>query len=186
MILIPHPWTRVNDNWIYNDSVDATPVLVDIKHVLVSSPPSNIDNINFYLDKTQDRYNCNFYKNIALDIVSETVFNYPYPYISEKTLRPIANKRMFIVVGPKNVLQLLKSKGFETFPDYIDESYDDIDDPIERFNNIIESIDIFISQPMDDIKNYYRKNQDRFDHNFQLLTQLEENELENICKKYLK
>jgi len=148
--------------------------LTDVLHKLVTSPPNS----------AQDRFNCDFYKNVALDIVTETVFNYPYPCITEKTTRPIANKRMFIIVGATNILQLLRSKGFETFSDFIDETYDTIVDPVDRFNSIVNSIHAFLEKPIDDIKDYYIKNQDRFEHNFQLLSRLEEIELETICKLF--
>jgi len=174
MILVPSPWTRVNDKFIYNDSIDATPVLTDVLHKLVATPPNNV----------QDRYNCDFYKNIALDIVTETVFDYPYPCITEKTIRPLANKRMFIIVGAANILQLLRSKGFETFSDVINETYDTINDPVDRFNSVVNSINTFLDRPINDIKEYYIKNQDRFEHNFQLVSRLEEIELETICKLF--
>ena len=174
MILVPSPWTRVNDKFIYNDSIYATPVLTDVLHKLVATPPNNV----------QDRYNCDFYKNIALDIVTETVFDYPYPCITEKTIRPLANKRMFIIVGAANILQLLRSKGFETFSDVINETYDTINDPVDRFNSVVNSINTFLDRPINDIKDYYIKNQDRFEHNFQLVSRLEEIELETICKLF--
>ena len=174
MILVPSPWTRVNDKFIYNDSIYATPVLTDVLHKLVATPPNNV----------QGRYNCDFYKNIALDIVTETVFDYPYPCITEKTIRPLANKRMFIIVGAANILQLLRSKGFETFSDVINETYDTINDPVDRFNSVVNSINTFLDRPINDIKDYYIKNQDRFEHNFQLVSRLEEIELETICKLF--
>jgi hypothetical protein len=122
------------------------------------------------------RYQASFYKKIALDIVTESVFDYPYPYVSEKTLRPIACKRMFIIMGPKHILKLLHDKGFETFSDFLDESYDDISCPMERFGKIIQTTKEFIKQPLDDIKDFYLKNHQRFEHNFQVLSDIRSKE----------
>lgn len=173
MILVPKISTRVNDEFIFDNSVNALPINKDIKHPLITGDAND--------QKT--RYQADFYSKIALDIVTETVFNYPYPCITEKTVRPIAVKRMFIVLGPPKILSMLKSKGFETFSDIIDESYDDIIDPIKRFNAVIKSVESFVSLPIQDIKLYYYRNQQRFEHNYQTLVNLQHSEIVNICLK---
>jgi hypothetical protein len=167
MILVPEYSTRVNDKFILDESINCTIPQFSISHPLIQGLPNSIDT----------RYQASFYKKIAIDIVTESVFDYPYPYVSEKTLRPIACKRMFIIMGPKNILKLLHDKGFETFSDFLDESYDDISCPMERFKKIIQTTKEFIRRPLDDIKDYYIQNQKRFDHNFQVLSNIRSQEL---------
>lgn len=162
MILIPDPMTRVNDKFVTSDVIDASPLRQDIKSSLIPGPPNQVS----------FRYQADFYKKFALDIVTETVFDYPYPCITEKTLRPISCKRLFIVVGPVGVLALLKSKGFETFGDFVNDDYDSIVDPCQRFNKIVNTIEKFLTMSLHEIRSYYRMNQQKFDNNLQILKNL--------------
>jgi len=166
------PFTRVNDSFVQTDRVDATPVLQDVSHPLITTGPSAGANTT--------HYSADFYKKIALDIVTETVFNYPYPRICEKTLRPINCKRMFIIVGPAHSLKLLQSRGIMTFGDIINESYDTIENPEERFLSVVDAIDQFCKLDLDKIKNYYRNNRWKFDHNWQTMKNLLQVELQKF------
>jgi hypothetical protein len=173
MILVPEVFTRVNDKFAQGNCVDASPILTDIKNVLIPGQPNN----------QSYRYQADFYKNFALDIVTETVFDYPYPCITEKTIRPIACKRMFILLGPAGVLDLLKSKGFTTFEDFVNEDYDTISDPIERFTQVVLSINEFLNKPLAEIKQYYHVNQQKFDQNFITLKNLRSVEYQQLFQK---
>ena len=57
---------------------------------------------------------------------------------SEKVFKPIACNHPFIVLGGKGSLASLKKRGYRTFRNYFDESYDDIDDDEERMHAIID------------------------------------------------
>jgi hypothetical protein len=173
MILVPEIWTRVNDKFAQGNCVDASSTQTDVKNVLIPGEPNN----QFY------QYQADFYKNFALDIVTETVFDYPYPCITEKILRPIACKRMFILLGPAGVLDLLKGKGFTTFGDFVNEDYDTISDPIERFKQVVLSINEFLDKPLEEIKQYYHVNQQKFDQNFAILKNLRSVEYQQLSQK---
>jgi hypothetical protein len=170
-IIQPVPWVRINDEFIRTDRINAS-LVPSITHPMVSSPPNSI----------QTRYTADFYSKIAVDIVTETVFNYPYPAITEKTLRPINCKRMFIIVGATHVLKLLHSKGFITFNDIIDESYDSINDPEERFLAIINSVEKFCALDLDEVKKYYETNSNKFDHNWHTLKSLKQLEIQQFTQ----
>ena len=173
-ILHTHPKTRINDRFITDTSINASPVTNDIKNPLVTGYPND----------SSTRYQADFYKYIAVDIVTETVVNYPYPYVSEKTLRPIACKRMFIILGAQNTLALLRSKGFATFDDFINEDYDSIQDPIIRFKAVEKEVKKICNTPLYEIKEYMTKNTEKFEHNFSVLVSLQENELKQIAEEY--
>ena len=102
--IITTPFTRQNELWADN-SINCNPVTKKYCHPIISGTKGDLSTL----------HGADFYKYIGLDIVTETVYNYPYPCITEKTLRPIACKRLFVVVGPPGVLSLLHSKGFETY-----------------------------------------------------------------------
>lgn len=166
--IAPVPWTRCNDS--LDQQIPTTTISHPVTHPIIELGPNNITT----------RYQAGFFNKVALDIVTETVYNYPYPYITEKTLRPIACKRFFIVVGPAGILTLLRSKGFETFGDVIDESYDLAHDPWERWQILESSIKSFVTRPLDEIKQLLADHQDVLDHNFQILKNLEDIEIANV------
>ena len=173
------PFTRVNDSFIQTNRVDASPVDRTISHPLITSGPS----AGLIAGPGTTHYFADFYSKIALDIVTETVFNYPYPCICEKTLRPINCKRMFIIVGPAHSLKLLHSRGFKTFGDIIDESYDTIENPEERFLAVVDEIERFCKLDLDQIKTYYNNNSSKFDHNWRTMKQLSQDELEKFTQE---
>ena len=77
-------------------------------------------------------YNNHDYQHTAVEIVLETLFDDTRHHLTEKTLRPIACGRPFILAATPGSLAYVRSYGFETFGDFIDESYDNILDPAER------------------------------------------------------
>lgn len=163
--LTVYPWTRVNEIWV-DSSVNCEPVSQTYRHALIQGRPN------------QTTFQAEFYKHIAVDIVTESVYNYPYPYITEKTLRPISCKRMFILVAPPGTLALLHNKGFKTFGDVIDERYDQEKNPMQRWHLICQSIKQFVTKPIGQIRQIVLDHQEVLEHNFDTLKDLEKTELE--------
>jgi hypothetical protein len=140
--LITNNCTRINDLFLKeNTTIRCNVPVADYKNTIVKGLPN-----------VEHRWQADFYQKIGVDIVTETVFNYPYPFITEKTYRPIASLRPFIIVGAWHTLDFLKNIGFKTFSVIIDESYDNIDDPEKRFNSVCNSIKVFVSRPLAQIK----------------------------------
>ncbi len=170
IIIKTYPQTRINESFVKSGQINATPIDTSVSHPLVTGSP---------LDSSA-RYTADFYSKIALDIVTESVFNYPYQLLTEKTLRPINCKRMFIIVGAPYSLALLHSKGFKTFDDIIDESYDRIEDAEQRFKSIVNSIEKFCALDLAQIKKYYNDNREKFSHNWHTLKNLPWAEVQKI------
>ena len=138
------PFTRSNDSWINDDTINARPC-EPFKNELITG------NRRTFHDNVLD-FQADFYKYSGIDIVSESVFSYPHPYISEKILRPILCKRPFILVAPHNTLKFLKDKGFKTFDMLVDESYDKITNPSKRLLKIQQEITKISEIPIDELK----------------------------------
>jgi hypothetical protein len=68
--------------------------------------------------------------------VLETLFDDTRWHLTEKSLRPIACGRPFMLAGTPGSLEYLRSYGFETFGNLIDESYDQIANSVERLQCI--------------------------------------------------
>lgn len=81
------------------------------------------------------------YRDCAIDVVLETVFDDERLHLTEKILRPIACGKPFILASSHGALKYLRDYGFQTFQGIIDESYDDIVDPIQRINAILSVMD---------------------------------------------
>ena len=161
-LLTTLPKNRINDVFVNPGSrLNFSPVHTPMKDPIIQGKPF-VDHIGY----------ADFYKKIGIDIVSESVMKYPYPFITEKTYRPIASGRPFISIGPAGTLDFLKSLGFNTFPCIIDESYDKIENPEKRFIKICESIMEFVNRPIDDIINDIKKVEHDLKHNLACLHDL--------------
>ena len=85
-------------------------------------------------------YNNQDYAQTGIEIVLETLFDDPRLHLTEKALRPIACGKPFMLVATAGSLKYLRSYGFETFGDLIDESYDLETDPAARLNAVIREM----------------------------------------------
>jgi hypothetical protein len=169
------PFTRINEHWISDNSINGSP----------SDPykdPLIKNKANYYKENNILDLQASWYKHIAIDIVTETVYNYPYPQTTEKILRPLLCKRMFIIVGAQNTLAWLQSKGFKTFSPFINEEYDNIQDPKNRIIAITSEIKRLCNIPIATIQDTILEHSDVLEHNFNLLQNLEKIEFQQIEK----
>jgi hypothetical protein len=97
----------------------------------------NYFDINTTVASASADYDSVDYQQCAVEVVLETLFDDSRLHLTEKSLRPIACGRPFMLVSTPGSLKYLQSYGFKTFGSYIDESYDDIIDPVERLTKIV-------------------------------------------------
>lgn len=86
------------------------------------------------------RYNSEDFQSSAIDVVLETVFDKNKIHLTEKILRPIACGKPFILVAENGALEYLRSYGFKTFGNLIDESYGTISNPEDRLSAIVHTM----------------------------------------------
>ena len=77
------------------------------------------------------------YVETGIEVVLETLFDDDRWHLTEKTLRPIACGKPFLLAATPGSLQYLRDYGFETFAGLIDESYDSIADSKNRLDAIV-------------------------------------------------
>lgn len=106
-----------------------------------------------------------FYHRMFLDVVTETLFDSPHVYISEKTLRPLITGTPFIVFGASGLLSQLRDQGFKTFGDFWDESYDSQPDPHLRFLICCRILEEIASLPITQLAEMHTKMQPILVHN---------------------
>jgi len=80
------------------------------------------------------------YQHSNIEIVLETLFDEKKLHLTEKSLRPIAVGKPFVLASNPGSLEYLRSYGFKTFSPWIDESYDLIEDPVNRLIAIVNII----------------------------------------------
>jgi hypothetical protein len=80
------------------------------------------------------------YNQTAYTLVTETNASNDYNFYTEKIVKPILAERLFLVIAGRHYLKNLRSMGFKTFDNILDESYDDVADDQERFNLVCEQM----------------------------------------------
>mgnify|MGYP003335496073 CR=1 FL=1 len=106
------------------------------------------------------------YANSYIHIVNETQFNsHSSAFLSEKTFRPIVNLQPFIIIGNHHSLEELRRLGFKTFHPFIDETYDTLEDPKERWDALVPQILRFASMSLEEVHEWYYSVQDILLHN---------------------
>ncbi|MGA0276907.1 MAG: hypothetical protein ACO3LF_03295 [Candidatus Kariarchaeum pelagius] len=75
----------------------------------------------------------------------------------------------FLIYGNVNTLQILKERGFETFSEIFDESYDTIDDDGLRLKMVCEEVERISRLPLEDAINLYYSVKDKLIYNRKLL-----------------
>jgi hypothetical protein len=93
-----------------------------------------------------------------------------------------------MIVGIPGQLASFKSLGFETFPEFFDESYDTISYQGERFNVIKENMMRLCSMDIKEIHNIYYSDvvQDKLEHNKRHFLDMVRNDPYNIVYNYNK
>ena len=119
---------------------------------------------------TVTNYPKQYYEESYIHIVTETEFeNAKTPFFSEKIWRPILNLQPFVVMGNTGSLEKLHNLGFKTFSPFINESYDQVTDDIERFSLIEKEIVKLNNMSVDTIHEWFLSIRDILIHNQSLL-----------------
>jgi hypothetical protein len=80
------------------------------------------------------------YTDTWFSLVTETIYDYPHTFRTEKIWKPILMAHPFVVAANRGYLRDLQNAGFQTFHSLIDESYDQIDCPRARIERIIDTV----------------------------------------------
>jgi len=77
------------------------------------------------------------YVDTSFSLVTETIFDYPHTFRTEKIWKPMIMCHPFVVAANPGYYRDLHNAGFRTFGDLVDESFDQIDDPTDRANRVV-------------------------------------------------
>jgi hypothetical protein len=99
-------------------------------------------------------------------VATETVYSGRRQHLTEKTFRAIALEMPFVLVAPAHSLSYLREYGFETFAPYIDESYDLIEDPMDRLEAVTQVLMTIQARSAAEKSELHRKLLPRVEHNY--------------------
>jgi len=116
-----------------------------------------------------DRAAKDFYANSLVSIITETNFELSELTATEKTWKPAKEKHPFIMVGTAGALRTLQEFGFQTFDEFWDESYDDIEDPRQRMHKIIQVCKDIGSWTPEQVLDFKRRVKPILEHNYKML-----------------
>jgi hypothetical protein len=88
------------------------------------------------------------YVDTYFSVVTETVFDYPYSFRTEKIWKPIAMGHPWIAVANEGYYRDMRNLGFRTFDSVIDESFDHISNSQDRIERIAQIVDDLCSQDL--------------------------------------
>lgn len=108
------------------------------------------------------------YKDILIDIVSESHVLGTTFFPTEKTTRPMWCKKPFVVFGSCNYLEYLRQLGFKTFYEFWNEDYDGYE-AADRLKMTYQLIDQLASASIAELNSMYQHMQPILEHNYSLL-----------------
>ena len=170
-----YSWTTENlYNIIHSEVLSPTPLYKEL-----SDTDIEFLKVPVFLDETdrtqilKTQWNMN--EKVAssfMQIVLETTFtesiekNNPTIFLTEKTYKPIFYKQPFILISEPYSLKYLRSLGYKTFSSFIDESYDEIEDPHQRMKHITNEILKINSMSLSELEGIRVQIQDIVEHNY--------------------
>lgn len=82
------------------------------------------------------------YRQCYFSLVSETEVGVGCsPFSTEKVAKPILNYQPFILIATAHTLRYLHAIGFKGFPALVDQTYDQVENPVDRLVRVFEQID---------------------------------------------
>lgn len=106
------------------------------------------------------------YNDSYYSVVTETNAVNDFNFYTEKIVKPILGKRLFVAIAGQGYLHRLRSFGFRTFDTVIDESYDNESDSALRWNMALDQVRYLTEQDPVEI---YAKIKDVVEHNQRLM-----------------
>ena len=101
-------------------------------------------------------------------LVTETCYWDKKDHLTEKIFKPIVSHMPFVLAGPAHNLRYLREYGFQTFGQWIDESYDDIEDPLLRMQAIGETMSKICKRSLAELTDMLRAMTPVLEHNYNL------------------
>lgn len=121
------------------------------------------------------------YIDTYFSMVTETVFDYPYSFRTEKIAKPLAMGHPFVAAANCGYYRDLRNLGFKTFDHLIDESFDLINNSQARIDRIITIVNDLCQQ---DLSKFLAEARSVCEHNQQHLMTFKNQEQQQFIKDF--
>jgi hypothetical protein len=108
-----------------------------------------------------------------LHVVTETCYWETKCHLTEKIFKPIILRQPFVLVGCAHNLEYFKSYGFRTFDRWWDESYDHIEDPVQRLQAVANIVEYIASLTLGQLTTMLQEMEQVLEYNYQLFNSKE-------------
>ena len=123
------------------------------------------------------------YIDTYFSLVTETIFDYPYSFRTEKIWKPIAMGHPWVVASNKGYIKDMQNLGFKTFNHLYDESFDQIDDNRTRLERVAQTVEDLCNQ---DLASFLTAAKDTCKYNQQHLLSIREPTKKQFPNQFLK
>jgi hypothetical protein len=162
--LFDREWDTVGKTW-FNQQLDKEdfylklPILTELDDPLANKNDWGLGNQRYYSDT-------------FFSFVNETYIDENWdPFFGEKAFKPIAYGHPFMIFSSAGACKVLQELGFETFGDVFDESYDLIELPQMRFEQMLSEVKRICLLDHRSLENIHKHLLPRLLHNQQCLYQ---------------
>ena len=104
----------------------------------------------------------------ARDMIIEMDPHHPVRFLTEKTFKPMSYGMPFMIFGNRHSLKRVRDLGFKTFPEWFDESYDELGNFSQRLEAMLDAYEKFLSEEhtieeiLPALQHNYQRISDRF------------------------
>jgi hypothetical protein len=182
------PHTIKTDTPLYNINYKT-----DYTYTFWNIAAHNSTDINIITETFKHHHISTITHTLELDNITPSDIHYDtFFFITEKTYRTILMKQPFILFSNARALKFLKKSGYKTFDPYINESYDDIENFVDRQKAIVDEVKRLNSMELDEFKDLLVKCREIATHNYEVLMTREANKYHNtvwsneVIKPYMK
>lgn len=113
-------------------------------------------------------------------LVPETVFEYPASFRTEKFYKPVLATHPFVVCANQGFYRDLKNLGFQTYNQWIDESFDGIEDGQKRIERLVDVVAWLVKQ---DLKKFWEETKDTRLYNLRHAFELHSNQRDTFTQQ---
>lgn len=106
------------------------------------------------------------YNKTCYSVVAETNFANDYNFYTEKIVKPILAGRLFVAIAGQGYLEFLRTLGFRTFSNVINESYDQEPDNVMRWTMAMNQVEMLCSM---DSAHVLKQIEEIVDHNRRIM-----------------
>jgi hypothetical protein len=163
-------WPQIENGISYMQG--RLPLTLDVKSPKLSDPilESIPDVSGTNNQRDMWKIKSEYFPKAFVFIYSESRPFSPRGEISEKTIHPLFSKKPFLIFAAPYFLKELKKFGFKTFSEYWDESFDEIEDPKERLEKYLQTVDSILSKDISELQKMHRAMENILHHNYDWIT----------------